>query len=183
MVVIGGNLGYLKKPYSKEELLAVVRSAINDYVLYKDLVKGAEKSQCLALLSHAVFQFRTLKDAEWVTQYVASLCEDDNTALTVMTELLINAIEHGNLGITYREKTQLLTAGIWAEEVERRLTQPAYKDRVVTATVEKRDELVVTIQDQGEGFDWTKYTALDPLRLLDIQVFSNPDMSLNEGGL
>ncbi len=181
---------YLKKPYTKEELLAVVRSAISDYDLYKDLVKVVEKSRCLELLSEGVFQFRTFKDGELVTQYVASICEDSNIALTVITELFINAIEHGNLGITYSEKTKLLAGGSWAEEVERRLMLPEYKDRIVVATVEKRDEIVVTIKDQGAGFDWAKYTAIDPMRMLDIHgkgialasILSSNNVKYSENG-
>jgi hypothetical protein len=41
-------------------------------------------------------------------------------------ELLLNAVEHSNLGITYEEKTRLDEPGTWEAEVHRRLRLPEY---------------------------------------------------------
>ena len=73
-------------------------------------------------------------------------------------ELLVNAVEHGNLGISFDEKSELLETGRWREEVERRFAVPAYRDKYATVTLFRdSDEFAIDIEDQGDGFDWQKY--------------------------
>ena len=51
-------------------------------------------------------------------------CPDPEAVIIGLTELLVNAVEHGNLGITYEDKTALNAAGTWDTEVRRRLALP-----------------------------------------------------------
>ncbi len=74
-----------------------------------------------------------------------------------LSEIITNAIEHGNLGITYEEKTHALKASrFFALALERTDREP-FKNRVVTIRCRilphlKRIEYFVA--DQGLGFDW-----------------------------
>ena len=83
-----------------------------------------------------------------------------------MNELLLNAVEHGNLDIGYDEKTKLLrSGGRWKEEVERRLSLPENRSKFVSLSFEVTEEaVVVRIKDQGDGFDWQRYLDLSPER-------------------
>jgi hypothetical protein len=71
-------------------------------------------------------------------------------------ELLINAIEHGNCGISYDEKSRFLERGGCASDlIEEKCGEPA----VASTTVSLRYELHASyarfeIADQGGGFDW-----------------------------
>ena len=86
-----------------------------------------------------------------------------------MHELLINAIEHGNLGITYAEKTELVLSGEWFAEVERRLADPIYAEKEAQLTFHAAtDAITVNIQDAGHGFDWEQYLELSPERAADV---------------
>jgi anti-sigma regulatory factor (Ser/Thr protein kinase) len=72
-----------------------------------------------------------------------------------LTELIINAIEHGNCGITYEEKSAALLKGISPIDLVREKAKtPAIRDKKVTffwdITPEKATFIV---QDEGEGFD------------------------------
>ena len=68
-------------------------------------------------------------------------------------ELLINAIEHGNLGLSHEEKAALLAHGQLDEERERRLALPEYAARYVTTTFRRYpDRIEIEIEDQGDGF-------------------------------
>lgn len=74
-------------------------------------------------------------------------------------ELLVNAIEHGNLEITLDQKLSLIQSGSLLTFLEARLTEQPYKDRKVSINCEKgyyknKAALMVTITDEGEGFDW-----------------------------
>jgi CheY-like chemotaxis protein len=70
-------------------------------------------------------------------------------------ETLANAVEHGNLGITYDMKTQAMEEpGGMEALVKRRLQDPLYAGRRVHLDVEYRpDHVVYCVRDEGEGFD------------------------------
>lgn len=85
-----------------------------------------------------------------------------------MAELLINAIEHGNLQIGYDEKTALMSKGNWAQEIERRIALPENKSKAVFVSFARHpDRIELHVRDQGPGFDWKKYMELDPARAFD----------------
>lgn len=70
-------------------------------------------------------------------------------------ELIVNAIEHGNLELGFEEKTMLLRRGTWLQEVQRREALPEYARREVWVTFEQSDlESHLVISDDGQGFDW-----------------------------
>lgn len=69
-------------------------------------------------------------------------------------ETLANAIEHGNLGITYEMKTQAMEAsGGMDELVRRRLAEPVLAARRVHVNAEYlADRVVYRVRDEGQGF-------------------------------
>ncbi|MCU0610038.1 MAG: cyclic nucleotide-binding domain-containing protein [Chitinispirillaceae bacterium] len=73
-----------------------------------------------------------------------------------LLELLINAIEHGNCGITYAEKTAVLeNGGSINDLIARRCRDPAIAKRRVTFEYhQEAARACFSITDQGAGFDW-----------------------------
>ena len=72
-----------------------------------------------------------------------------------LRELLINAIEHGNLELTYEEKSHALEAGTLARVIDERRRRPEMARRRTTVSVMRRGTtLSVRIADEGKGFDW-----------------------------
>src|SRR5258708_3286346 len=57
------------------------------------------------------YQIRTLHEASELAHLLAAAHPDPDRVVVGLTELLVNAVEHGNLGITYREKADLLERG------------------------------------------------------------------------
>jgi anti-sigma regulatory factor (Ser/Thr protein kinase) len=79
-------------------------------------------------------------------------------------EILINAIEHGNLGISFDEKTRALDDDAYIELVHRLQKDPRLSDRKVTIDYTLDDEKVVyRISDEGEGFDHPEIFSRDPM--------------------
>lgn len=77
---------------------------------------------------------------------------------TTLTELLENAIEHGNCGITFTEKTEWMEkGGDILDLVEERRNRPenAGKKVHISYTITKTKS-TFTIKDEGKGFDWKK---------------------------
>jgi DNA-binding response OmpR family regulator/anti-sigma regulatory factor (Ser/Thr protein kinase) len=164
-----GAYYYLAKPYEPGTLLAIVRAALVDLDV-REYARQAATAQvrAMALLDNAEFRFRTLNEVGPLIQVLASLCAEPQTVASGLNELLVNAVEHGNLGISYDEKKRLRMADTWEAEVVRRLALPGYRDRQVRVRVARRpDQLEFTISDEGAGFDWQRYLAIDPARATD----------------
>ena len=146
-----GAYYYLTKPIKREVLLSTIHAAILDHEHQKELLtklKQAENS--FRLLDEAVFRFHTVTEGEFMAVRIANICAIPEEAMYV-SELLSNAVEHGNLGITYEEKTALIESGTLQNEIERRLTLPEYKNRKVKVCLKKESvTLSMTIEDEGD---------------------------------
>lgn len=116
------------------------------------------------VLSDATFKIQNLHEAKNLAALLSNECPNPSLAAVGINEVLINAIEHGNLGITYNDKTKLDTAG-WLAEVDRRLEMPENKNKFVTVKFKKSaSQISITIKDEGNGFDWIQYQTLDQNR-------------------
>ncbi|MDX9703825.1 MAG: ATP-binding protein [Candidatus Auribacterota bacterium] len=86
-------------------------------------------------------------------------CDELHTIAIGLTEMLINAIEHGNLELSYQEKSRLLDDGLYYEELKRRQFLPEYQNRKVTLRYKVTgNNLIISIKDDGNGFDWRGLT-------------------------
>lgn len=157
---------YLVKPYEGEMLRLIVRAAATDYAMSRSLQRTVRKGLgSLRLMREAKFRFVTVDHARDLGATLANACPDPEKTVVGLTELLVNAIEHGNLGITYEEKSALNASGTWWEEVNRRAALPQYRGRVAEVIfVRTDDEIRFTIRDEGEGFEWRNFMHIDPTR-------------------
>jgi CheY-like chemotaxis protein len=157
---------YLTKPYEDQMLLAIVGAALSDAASKKRLREEvSQQKRVLGLMEQSRFRFRTLEEARNLAFYLANCFPEPEGAVYGLNELLINAIEHGNLGITYGEKTQLILDGRLFEEIDRRLALPENREKWAYLWFEACGrELRVRIKDQGEGFDWRPYLEISPER-------------------
>lgn len=164
-----GAFYYLTKPYEMKALRCIVRAVKADIELRREVsAQTARYIESLKHFTYAELRFSTLEDVNQVAGILAAMCPEPDLASRGMVELLLNAVEHGNLGITYDEKKQLMYEDRWEEELRHRLALPEYKDRVATVTfARKEDALEFRITDQGSGFNGAKYLDLDPNRSLD----------------
>lgn len=110
----------------------------------------------------ATFLIKTLEEAENLATILAVQSPRPERVAAGIWELLSNAIEHGSLEISFEEKTALLLAGRFREEVEERLTIPPYRDRLVEVTFERTSTSVrYRICDEGKGFDHQTFINAD----------------------
>ena len=165
-----GAFYYLVKPCNRDVVLAIVHSAVDLYVTL-DAGRAAfskEQQQLFGMLQQANFTIKTLAEARQLATLLSEIHPDPQRSLLGLSELMINAVEHGNLEISYAEKSELLRQGRWEEEVERRQYLPGYADRHITVAYQRLPEAItVTITDQGNGFDWEPYLTLPPERAFD----------------
>jgi CheY-like chemotaxis protein len=164
--ITAGVYYYLTKPYEEDMLLAIVAAALNDAADKNRLHDEVDKQKrMLGLMERACFRFRTLEDAKNLAFLIANCFPDPKMAVYGLHEMLINAVEHGNLGIDYQTKTKLVLEGRLFEEICNRLTLPENQDKWGYLSFESaKDELRVHIKDQGPGFDWQPYLEITPER-------------------
>ena len=160
---------YLSKPYDQQTLLAIISTAIRDYQRYKDIQENLEQSaQTLKLMEQGEFSFKSLDEARCLSALLARACPESDSVVFILTELMVNAVEHGNLGISYKEKSRLISEEKWEGEVLHRLTLPENRDKQVTIKFTRNtDEITFLITDQGAGFDWQQYMEVSPNRAFD----------------
>ena len=162
-----GAYYYFTKPYDPEMLVAVVSTAANDYAEYRELQEQLRKGlKSLRMMREATFTLQTVQQARDIAAIMANTCPDPPAAVVGLTELLLNAIEHGNLGITYDEKSSMQTKDEWHAEVDRRMALPENAKKKVQLRFERdENELRFTIRDEGDGFEWRRFVEIDPQRL------------------
>jgi DNA-binding response OmpR family regulator len=164
-----GAYYYLTKPFAAETLIAIVNAALGDGREYRELrdgMLGAVKS--LAFLDHAEFSYHTTEEARAIATLIAQVAPEPDQLVVGLSELMLNAVEHGNLAITYEEKTELIGRGELHGEIVRRLALPEYQDRVASLEfIRLAGELRFIIRDDGAGFDWRRFLEISPDRAFD----------------
>lgn len=161
-----GAFYYLTKPFEMAILRSLVRSAADASRSQRRLRAEVDQNRLLiGLMNRASFNVRTPEEARRLSVLVANAAPQPEQAVLGLSELLLNAIEHGNLGLSYRDKSQLRENGTWEAEIERRLALPEYAQRTVTLEFRRTAQAVeVLITDEGDGFDWRPYLELDASR-------------------
>lgn len=164
-----GAYYYLTKPYEPEALLAILRAALGDLAERRRAAAvSASYAEAIGLMETAEFRFRTLDEAHRLAALLATLCPEREAAAMGLAELMINAVEHGNLAISYAEKAALKKEDRWEGEIVRRLGLPDYGQRVASVAVARcAGDVVFTIADEGDGFEWSAYLDFDPARAFD----------------
>lgn len=171
-IVAGINAGafyYLTKPFDRDLLRSIVKTAVADQRKYAKLQQEIKHGlKTFQMMRQGEFFYSTLAEANVLTQFLSQACPNPERVVLGLSELLINAVEHGNLEISYKEKTHLLEQDTWQEALEHRLKQEPYRDRQVKVLFQRfSDRLSFTITDEGQGFDWQPFLRIAPERCSD----------------
>lgn len=164
-----GAYYYLTKPYEPEALISIVRAALEDRRGRRQLRnRAARLEEAQALIRNVEYSFVTLEDIASLVPVLADMCPVPDVVAPGLSDLMVNAVEHGNLGVSYQEKSLLKWEGDWEGEIQRRLALPQFQGRFATVRVERDTQaLTFTITDQGAGFVWDKFLSFDPDRAFD----------------
>ncbi|WLQ14464.1 response regulator [Hahella aquimaris] len=164
-----GAYYYLTKPYEEEVLISIIKAALEFGKESRKLMMELGKNKSLRHMARQLtLSLATVEEAEQASILLADLFPFPPKVVTGLAELLVNAVEHGNLGITYDEKTDLNLRGEWMNEVQRRqkLLENQHK-RVLVEFTKNDDAITVAITDQGPGFNWREYLQISVERATD----------------
>jgi FixJ family two-component response regulator len=163
-----GARNFLRKPYRFAELERAIDEEGQRYGQAREqrarLAEERGADRVLTRMDGLTFDLPTR--LEWVNPVTVRLisvfaamgiCNEEtrfNVALGLV-EILTNAVEHGNLGISGAEKVKLKAQGenIYQTEVQRRMALPECAGRKVRvhATCD-RNQATVQVTDEGNGF-------------------------------
>ncbi len=160
---------YLTKPLQPAVMHSVLSAAITESQRQRALLRDMQHYNKSFELSQTMqFSLRTLDDAYHLAPFISQCFPEPDRVLVGISELLVNAIEHGNLEISYDEKTVLVDKNSWQQEIEFRLMSPAFQARRVDVVFKRKEQAhMIQITDEGDGFNWRSYLEIDPSRATD----------------
>ena len=84
-------------------------------------------------------------------------------------ETIVNAIEHGNLGIGWETKNKALEAGNLDDIIEDRANRCPFSSRIVTIEcVEEDEKAIFIISDEGDCYNWRE--TPDPTEDENVEI-------------
>ncbi len=156
----------LPKSFQDPLTLPIIQAAIQDQTRYLQSQDDLDGMKAATFLSKAHFQFKHLKEAQILGSFLSQACPNPRLAVVGLIEIFINAIEHGNLNISYEEKSRLEKENRWMEEVERRIALPENINKIVKVDFERtKQALHIKVIDEGQGFQPDQYQHLDAKRI------------------
>jgi DNA-binding response OmpR family regulator len=164
-----GAYFYLIKPFTKSLLLSVLTAAVKGFTHHQELTRRmADIEKTRTMIDQAQFHIRTFEDAKSLSSVLAYIAPNPKETGVGLFELMVNAIEHGNLKISYQEKTRLLQQDTFRSEVQKRLAQPENLTKMATVIFNRTPkQLSFTVIDTGEGFDYRPFLDFSIERAMD----------------
>ncbi|MCK4761594.1 MAG: SpoIIE family protein phosphatase [Candidatus Aminicenantes bacterium] len=167
-----GALDLLKKPFKPKDLRYLINKI--DTLFRKIKVKLSS-----SFVQWEKRELRMPNDiyiiapvVNFIFSNIDYISEDISFMKNGLQELLINAVEHGNLNISYTEKQELLEKGDYNRCLREKACQPEFHDKhVIIRVFSTPDYLRIEIEDKGQGFD-----------LSSIPDPENPENFLKEHG-
>jgi YesN/AraC family two-component response regulator len=152
-----GASNYIKKPIAFDELFKIIDTIIfkretrkrievaKDIVVkeQKEIIIGNNVSEVWGIVNQILFNIHS------------GISHNTIEGISIgLYEIIINAIEHGNLDISYEDKSRALQDNVYQKLLsDRKIKADHQKKKVFINCRYKRDEIVVEVQDQGNGFD------------------------------
>ncbi|TKZ35555.1 ATP-binding protein [Brachyspira catarrhinii] len=100
-----------------------------------------------------------------------------NLFAAALYEVAINAIEHGNLGISYETKKEWIEKNIYHEKLAELLKTEAAKNTFVEISLEiENGYITLIVRDEGEGFKPQK--AIEKIKQEDFMRNSGRGMMM-----
>ncbi|MCJ9429128.1 ATP-binding protein [Kordiimonas marina] len=149
---------------SAAQLRRMIAVDSTEYDRIKRLRKDIERrASAIGEVMQGTFRLHTRREAQNLATMLSLSASEPRTVAVGLSELIINGIEHGCLGIGHDEKGRLIESGALTEEIHHRRAQTDYAGRTVMVEFRRTaDRLEFVITDPGEGFDYNGVTAEAP---------------------
>lgn len=143
----------------KNNLMSLTRNMTGDM---ETVENDALLEDAFSLLHSCKFQFRTPRDVELLVPVLSRMFPEPDRTVAGIADLMMNAIEHGNLEIGHERKAEWIARGVYQNEFHKRLHTPPYSTRWGEVIINRRaDGVLIIIMDQGCGFCWQNFVELE----------------------
>lgn len=166
----GGAINYFRKPFIFQEMIDFVkhvlahRTEIDTSQFFsshlveetKTFIFNTEDTDILPIINQITVHLKNLVTASEIVNLKVGI-----------EEMITNAIEHGNLGITFEMKNEAIKKGKWGNLLQSKLSDGSnYSKKVFIQSELKEKRFIIKIRDEGQGFDWHKLPQLTAEALL-----------------
>jgi two-component system cell cycle response regulator len=104
------------------------------------------------------YELTTLAEVEDAAVALALNYPNPLNMYEAIYELLLNAVEHGNLELGYNKKRNFATYEDYIKEISEREKDPKNASKVVKAAISKQaKKIILTISDNGKGFQMSHF--------------------------
>ncbi len=173
-ILKAGAADFLKKPLEHKELEAVMRRFL-----------GMIKRRQLRLMRQELFKSATLElellssmrvippTVSLLKELLSGVLDERELARLGLglEEVLRNAHEHGNLGLSFVEKSAACAAGCFEAEVELRERKAQAEGKLIHVKAELREGFFYCrIRDEGSGFNWQTEQLLQETESAEPQL-------------
>jgi len=159
---------YIEKPYKEEQLLSIINNAINRWSVHKEF----EEDETLFAGNLESIKFLSRRQElchanSWIMNKISRFFDEHecDRFMNFLDEVLYNAHEHGNLGITEEEKTHLIQSGKFLKEVSR-LEKRCRSEIKISVSI-LSNQVAVSVSDEGKGFDFGRYLSMTEEDILE----------------
>lgn len=160
------DLFTLSLPIEVERFRDFYQSAVKEFNYYKNLSATISEKNSIVAKQSGKFRIQSIREARDLARALSHLCKDANRVAMGLTEIFVNSIEHGNLGLSFDDKTDLQAQDALLLEIDHLLTLEENKNKFVDVSFEKfSDHVKFHVIDMGVGFDWKPYMQLDDSRI------------------
>ena len=166
----GGATNFFKKPFNVRELIDEIRKVVEFRLeaarssLFSPLLVEETKMFVMPRADSPFFPVIN----QITLQLPCILPPEEILNLKIgIEEVITNAVEHGNLGITFEAKSKAIAEGRLVEliaEKGRESDEAGRKIRIISRLTAEMFE--ISIRDDGRGFDWRNLPAVEPENLL-----------------
>ncbi len=169
-----GVKDYVLKPIEEANFIGVIKSALNRRNLrtYKEDDENpyAGNVGSISIPSRLVELQRANR---WIENKLENVMNKNEIGklMNFLGELLLNAHEHGNLKIKEDEKSRLIEEGKFDIEMEFREMSCKAKIQIDLSVL--REEVAVSITDDGFGFNYNKYLQMNEETLMERMCMPN----------
>ena len=166
----GGATNFFKKPFNVRELIDEIRTVVDFRIeaarstLFSPFLMEETKSFLIPRADSTYFPIIN----QITLQLPCLLPEGEILNLKIgIEEMITNAVEHGNLGISFEEKNKAIEEGRLADLIgERGRTSDAAGRTVHVTSHLAAGFFEIAIRDEGRGFDWRALPVVAPENLL-----------------
>jgi DNA-binding response OmpR family regulator len=168
----GGATNFFRKPFNVRELMDEIRRVVDFRMeaarstLFSPFLVSEKKTFVIPRADSPYFPIVN----QVTLQLPCILPEEDILNLKIgIEEMIVNAVEHGNLGITFEEKNKAISEGTLANLLAQRGKESDAHGRQVFVTASLTPEAFeVVVRDEGGGFDWRRLPIVAPENLMSF---------------